>query len=1578
MPDTNIDGNQEEKVNRPESAALSEAADGSKPGSAKSSRPSTGKSHKSGGQSAKSESRQSSRPGSSRAGSAKSNHSTRTVSPKSNIADSKKTSAVSSRAASPNTKKSEADRHSSDEDDKAQNDVQASAVTNGNDEKDDDSKKHSEVPSRQSSAKSSRASSAKTKEHSQTNTRPGSPGGDSDKDSRPGTAKSNNSTTSDRKDSISSDKSDGPSKNTAKSSRASSAKSKDGSGAGSRPDSAASKSKMEKDSRPGTATNVKSRESSRKNSVSSAKSGNKTRPSSAKSENRSRGSSANSEKDSRPTSANSGKASQASSDKDSRVSSGKSGRESRASSGKSRNDSRASSKSESESEASSRTASASSRKSEDESDKDSRPGTTTSTKSKESSRPQSAKSKKSEESDKSGSSTPKARSRSGSVESVKKSIVSSTRPTSAKSGAQSSRPSSAKSSRPGTATLRPDSAKLSRPGSGTGSSRPGSARTISRRASIEVLSGVGTPRINEDSTNNEEKEEERKLDIIESDGRKSADDLNKSIGKESDGGKSDSGAGESDTSTIGKGETDAEADDQNENNAEKVIAAAAIIPSIAAGGTVFATAAKKKSKKSVPSHLRNIRSTLSKTFHENERYNWQSSKEGDIDSGVDESTNSNESGESGRKGLVPSSPRKGARQLNALDARKMPRSKSVPKPPFSMFSPPSSSESIKKVPMNKVVLKNTPAPNLKKVKSKVSSLTNTKHKPGGGQVKIESRKLEWNAAPKTNVLNEGYVPGGGDKKIESRKLNWNAQSKVASMAKPGPKPMRATKKISNGNPTGGGIKDMKERVAKKRSMYQRAWAGPPPSKKGEEVKADNSDSKNDDELENKDNENGQENNDKVTDNENENEEHENTEKDEKTDNNDKESVKSQNSSPSHSPSAPPAELVQDIEDGDVDRESKRIDKDTVKVFVRGRPITLNIPEKYQEDYDIEAEIEAPDVNTSLEWVYGYRGKDSRSNLYSLPTGEVVYYVASVAVLYSPESQTQRHYRGHTDDIECITVHPQAPFCASGQASGNDNTEVDDAHVQIWNYETLELVHILGIGEFSNKVTCLAFSIYSHEGESKLAVVDGAEQPNISVWTNFDKKQFPPKMMTQSTASSDKVLSVKFYEKRHNILVTCGKTHLNIWSIEGDILMRRQGLFTKKIPKPKYVICVAFASSGEIISGDTEGNVMVWRSVKVVRVLKGAHTGPVADICVLDDGSFVSGGVSDGAFVVFDSKYDLIGVGASLPEQFGGVRRIIKKEFSVNDGVRKHHLYVGTTTNSIVEVLFTIKEGSTDIMDLEIDRVVLGHYQEVWGLATHPTSSKFITCGYDGNVIYWDAIAHADLWVVQLNGKARCVDLSPDGLAYAVGTLGGVLHVGKMETKEHVIQSLGEPIEDVAFSPNRDYLAVGCHDMLIHVYKFEKDEYEDHVKMSECQGHSSYIKFIDWSTNSLYIRSNSADLELLYWNPVTGDQITDPEVISKIEWASQKCVMSFETLGIWQNSELDRSDVNSCSRSDSLIASADDTGKVRLYTNPASHINTQSKDLVGHSSHVTGVEFFDDDSKLVSVGGRETSIMQWSL
>ena len=103
------------------------------------------------------------------------------------------------------------------------------------------------------------------------------------------------------------------------------------------------------------------------------------------------------------------------------------------------------------------------------------------------------------------------------------------------------------------------------------------------------------------------------------------------------------------------------------------------------------------------------------------------------------------------------------RKLNALDKRKLPRyvhstqtfqrlklnmlcrSKSVPRPPFTLFTPPSSNESNKRgekcgfrnsfknisisVPMNKIVLKPTrPKINLKNIKPKVNTMENTNHK----------------------------------------------------------------------------------------------------------------------------------------------------------------------------------------------------------------------------------------------------------------------------------------------------------------------------------------------------------------------------------------------------------------------------------------------------------------------------------------------------------------------------------------------------------------------------------------------------------------------------------------------------------------------------------------------------------------------------------------------------------------------------------------------------------------------------------------------------------------------------------
>lgn len=66
----------------------------------------------------------------------------------------------------------------------------------------------------------------------------------------------------------------------------------------------------------------------------------------------------------------------------------------------------------------------------------------------------------------------------------------------------------------------------------------------------------------------------------------------------------------------------------------------------------------------------------------------------------------------------------------------------------------------------------------------------------------------------------------------------------------------------------------------------------------------------------------------------------------------------------------------------------------------------------------------------------YRGYDCRSNLFYTQTGEIVYHVAAVGVVYNRQQNTQRFYMGHDDDILCLAIHPLKDYVATGQVAAN--------------------------------------------------------------------------------------------------------------------------------------------------------------------------------------------------------------------------------------------------------------------------------------------------------------------------------------------------------------------------------------------------------------------------------------------------------------------------------------------------------------------------------------------------------------
>lgn len=64
--------------------------------------------------------------------------------------------------------------------------------------------------------------------------------------------------------------------------------------------------------------------------------------------------------------------------------------------------------------------------------------------------------------------------------------------------------------------------------------------------------------------------------------------------------------------------------------------------------------------------------------------------------------------------------------------------------------------------------------------------------------------------------------------------------------------------------------------------------------------------------------------------------------------------------------------------------------------------------------------------------FRYRGYDCFNNIYFSQHGEIIYHIAAVGVVMNRDSGQQKFYIGHTDDILCMSIHPQKDIIASGQ------------------------------------------------------------------------------------------------------------------------------------------------------------------------------------------------------------------------------------------------------------------------------------------------------------------------------------------------------------------------------------------------------------------------------------------------------------------------------------------------------------------------------------------------------------------
>ncbi|XP_074945115.1 echinoderm microtubule-associated protein-like 4 isoform X4 [Phalacrocorax aristotelis] len=638
----------------------------------------------------------------------------------------------------------------------------------------------------------------------------------------------------------------------------------------------------------------------------------------------------------------------------------------------------------------------------------------------------------------------------------------------------------------------------------------------------------------------------------------------------------------------------------------------------------------------------------------------------------------------------------------------------------------------------------------------------------------------------------------------------------------------------------------------------------------------------------------------------------------------------------------------------------------IKMFMRGRPITMFIPSDVENYDDIRTEL--PPEKLKLEWVYGYRGRDCRANVYLLPTGEIVYFIASVVVLFNYEERTQRHYLGHTDCVKCLAVHPDKIRIATGQLAGVDKDGRPlQPHVRVWDSVSLVTLQVIGLGTFERGVGCLDFS--KADSGAHLCVIDDSNEHMLTVW-DWQRKS----KIAEIKTTNEVVLSVEFHPTDANTIITCGKSHIFFWTWSGNSLSRKQGIFGK-YEKPKFVQCLAFLGNGDVLTGDSGGIILIWGKTtvestpgkgpkgvyQITRQIK-AHDGSVFTLCQMRNGMLLTGGGKDRKIILWD--HDLNPEREiEVPDQYGTIR-------AVAEGKADQFL-VGTSRNFVLRATFN------DGFLVEVQ----GHTDELWGLASHPFKDLFLTCAQDRQVCMWNSVDHTLEWTRLLDEPGHCADFHPSGAVVAIGTHSGRWFVLDAETRDLVsIHTDGnEQLSVMRYSVDGTLLAVGSHDNFIYLYVVTENG-RKYSRYGKCTGHSSYITHLDWSPDNKYIMSNSGDYEILYWDIPSGCKlIRNRSDCKDIDWTTYTCVLGFQVFGVWPEGS-DGTDINALvrSRNRKVIAVADDFCKVHLFQYPCSKPKAPSHKYSAHSSHVTNVSFTHSDGHLISTGGKDMSIIQWKL
>eukprot|EP00826_Nyctotherus_ovalis_P022811 TRINITY_DN17612_c0_g2_i2.p1 TRINITY_DN17612_c0_g2~~TRINITY_DN17612_c0_g2_i2.p1 ORF type:complete len:338 (+),score=76.19 TRINITY_DN17612_c0_g2_i2:141-1154(+) len=267
--------------------------------------------------------------------------------------------------------------------------------------------------------------------------------------------------------------------------------------------------------------------------------------------------------------------------------------------------------------------------------------------------------------------------------------------------------------------------------------------------------------------------------------------------------------------------------------------------------------------------------------------------------------------------------------------------------------------------------------------------------------------------------------------------------------------------------------------------------------------------------------------------------------------------------------------------------------------------------------------------------------------------------------------------------------------------------------------------------------------------------------------------------------------------------------------------------------------------------------------------------------------------------------------------------------------------------------------------------------ELRGIAIVPNTRVFVTVSEDSKLRLWDLDQRIQLQVVNLESKARVVEVDETNQQLVIGfTNGTVQLVNRLNGMiEFSRQEFETPVTVVRLSPDQSLLAAGSEGGIVKVYKFPS------MRSAMLLKHSSAVTNLDWATSSKVLQTNTKDHKLLFWNTVSGVCVEKAIDCRDENWATWTCLYGWPVKGIMYKQKVP---ITSCARSFNLhngyqlLAAGDMRGDLKLYRYPCIQMEVMHLIGRGHSSPISSIRFTRDDKYILTTGLYDGCVLQWEI